>query len=550
MFKKDKKTWVSMVLFFAILVSTFGAPSAAKEDADSGGDYAKNETVYVNLTGDGSVAEINVVNSFTNVNGQITDFGQYESIVNLTNSQEPVIDGDKITFATGDHAQYYYQGTLSDKKIPWDFNLAYELDGKAIEPSLLSGANGALKIALDIELDEEAAPFYQDHYMLQISFPFDMERVRGINAPDATKVVVGKQAMLTFTLLPGEAGSFVIEANVADFAMDAIEITAINSSMSLDGIDNEISSGFGRLSSGFKEMIAGTGSLKDGLTELNGGINQLHRGAVELGAGKDAIIAAMAEYRGGLSAFTAGLPDLRHGSNRFNEGLSEGFEGVEELALAYDEIEDGLAGLLENKELLEPLATGLMQSPDPSTRMLAEAMLGLLGGTKQLHGGMKQANTGFAAYATGMGMMAEEYAALNKGLGDLAGAGNHLLDGYDELYDGASLAFGGLDELKMGTGQLKQETAVIPTEVQKLIDGQKEMENGIDEARVTLDQFTTMAEKSDPVSFVAPEQVVPETVQFIIRTPEIEQVSKSTVSEDGVDDGLSFWQRLLNLFSR
>jgi hypothetical protein len=84
--------------------------------------------------------------------------------------------------------------------------------------------------------------------------------------------------------------------------------------------------------------------------------------------------------------------------------------------------------------------------------------------------------------------------------------------------------------------------------VQKLINGQKEMNMGIDEAISILDEFTSMTEKTKPISFVAPDLVSPDTVQFIIRTPDIEVVATPTTGEDAEDSQTNFWQRLMNLF--
>ena len=59
-----------------------------------------------------------------------------------------------------------------------------------------------------------------------------------------------------------------------------------------------------------------------------------------------------------------------------------------------------------------------------------------------------------------------------------------------------------------------------------------------------------MAEGVAPISFVAPEQVTPDTVQFIIRTSEIEAAAVSVIDGDSEDSPVSFWQRFINLFAK
>ena len=116
MFKKDRKTVI--VLLMALILSMVSGLSAATDGVDQGEtEYAKNETIYVNLAGDGRVAEINVVNAFTGTNGEIVDYGTYESITNLTSSEDPVLDGDKITIYYGASDEVICGAELSIKEI-------------------------------------------------------------------------------------------------------------------------------------------------------------------------------------------------------------------------------------------------------------------------------------------------------------------------------------------------------------------------------------------------------------------------------------------------
>lgn len=62
----------------------------------------KEENVYVSLAGDGSVADIYIVNMFA-LDGktEIRDYGAYSSVRNLTSEADISLDGDSVTVSAG-----------------------------------------------------------------------------------------------------------------------------------------------------------------------------------------------------------------------------------------------------------------------------------------------------------------------------------------------------------------------------------------------------------------------------------------------------------------
>ena len=64
---------------------------------------------------------------------------------NLSNSSEPTLEEDLIKWAEiGDGQVFYYQGTLEDTALPWNFSFNYCIDGKVVDPSELAGRDGHL----------------------------------------------------------------------------------------------------------------------------------------------------------------------------------------------------------------------------------------------------------------------------------------------------------------------------------------------------------------------------------------------------------------------
>ena len=115
----------------SMLVGTTVFSAGAQAAWAAGTPSEKEEVVYANLSGSGEVTGVYVVNSFAG--GDITDYGTYTSIRNLTTTDEISTDGDEITFHT-DADKVYYQGDLASTEIPWDIEIHYYMDNTEYTP--------------------------------------------------------------------------------------------------------------------------------------------------------------------------------------------------------------------------------------------------------------------------------------------------------------------------------------------------------------------------------------------------------------------------------
>ena len=151
----------------------------------------KDENVYVNLNQDGSVDGIYVVNSYRlDADTQIVDYGNYESVKNLTSDAE--IQQQKGTVTVDAQAgEFFYQGNLQSKEIPWEISISYTLDGKEVSAKELAGKNGKLGISIHVGQNDQVDSEFFDNYLLQVTLTMDMERCSNLEAPGATAANVG-----------------------------------------------------------------------------------------------------------------------------------------------------------------------------------------------------------------------------------------------------------------------------------------------------------------------------------------------------------------------
>ncbi len=345
---KHLKKTVAALLSVAVILSSAASVYAGSNTSE------KEEVIYINTDGSGSVTEINAVNIFGS--GDITDYGNYSAVKMLNTDGKITLSGNKVTFTSGSD-RVYYQGTLKKTEIPWNISLRYFLDGKEISAEDLAGKDGSLKICFDIEKNSRCRGDFADSYALQAEFTLDTGKCENITADKATSANAGCDRQLTYTVLPGRNLSAVITADVSDFEMPAVTINGIKMNLGIDTGDMEISErideiidavnslddGAGELSSGLEKLYSATGSLKAGTATLDSKTGQLADGAGNLADGLLEITSKNRELTDGAYAAFSGL--CTASQQILNSQLEA--NGIEPVTLTPENYSDVLTGLLK-----------------------------------------------------------------------------------------------------------------------------------------------------------------------------------------------------------
>lgn len=513
----------------------------------------KDETVYVNLNYDGTVSKMNVVNFFkAEEAGIYQDYGNYVNIVNLTNDSKPQVEADSILWdLTNAEEDFYYQGQLNNGELPWAFTIEYKLNGEVVEASDLPGAVGELIITINVEENKAADEYFRQNYMMQITVPVNMQNSTLISAPGAVQMIAGHTKTLAFTVLPQTSNRFEIKAQVQDFTMDAMDIAMMKADLSSYMDVDEMTKGFGTMSEGMGDLAKGTVQLKDGITELSGGIDTLGSGLNKLSLGTPQLSEGMNQFGYGLNTFAGNLKGLSSGSSQMNEGMKGLAQNGKQLLSGYQDIEDGVSSLLSMKQELTALAGEMVKSTDPQTVLLAQAILGQLEGMSSLQTGLETLNTNLNQYTQGVEQAAGQYDTLNTGINALPEGFGKLTGGYQDIKSGNKAVYSAIDQFNKGLSDINLATAKIPEQVQQLADGQKDMKGGLDQAVEEIKALAGTTSGQDvikAVSFTAPGKIIPNSVQFVLRTPAIEKISKSNESVETEVEKVSFWDKLINLF--
>ncbi len=375
-------------------------------------EAGKEETVFVKTDASGSVNSIIVSDHLKNTEktAQLEDETYLTDIVNVKGKETYKADGTKLTWSANG-SDIYYQGT-TDKKLPVDVNITYELDSKEIAAKDLAGKSGHVKITLNyknnsaniVKIGGKDETIYTPFAAVS-ALTLDEEKFRNIKVTNGAAVADGKRNIIVGMAFPGLVESLnggkavdsklleniedeisipenvVIEADVTDFESGMI-ITLVTSDITraigLDAIDldsntsmSDMKDSMDKFSSAGKELADGTGALKDGAQKLADGSNSLASGSNSLYNGVVEYTNGASQLAGGISKLDSGAVSLDEGAGKLQSGLSQAKEGANALSNGISSVEsgakqvsDGATTLSDNAAQLSSGATSLKEGVD------------------------------------------------------------------------------------------------------------------------------------------------------------------------------------------
>ena len=117
--------------------------------------YSKDETVYTKANANGSSYQTIVSEHLKNSDNAelLKDMSTLLNIKNTNGDEEASQNGTSLEWKTSGN-DIYYQGN-TDKELPLDCTIKYELNGEEIAPNDLIGKSGNVKITIEYTNKEE-----------------------------------------------------------------------------------------------------------------------------------------------------------------------------------------------------------------------------------------------------------------------------------------------------------------------------------------------------------------------------------------------------------
>ena len=588
-----------MKKFLSIFLTIVLTAAAAAPAFAAGTPTQKEEVVYGLLEPDGSIQSVYVVNSFAG--GMITDYGNYSEVSNLTSSEKLTRNGDMITADTAAE-QFYYQGTLQAKALPWNIDIRYKLDGEEFSASDIAGKTGALEITIYITQNKSVNSVFYENYMLSVSLTLDTEKCTNIVSPNAMIASAGKNKIIAHTVLPENDANITVSANVRDFIMSGVEFSAVPLAMLIDLPDtgslsddmNSLSDAVDSLNNGVKKLSEGTAKTYSGAQKLADGSSDIASGLSELSGNSAEVLGASVQIntalfniskafdeQGGdfdfndIAALPAGLRQLADGLTGLTNGISTLKSGY---VSAYSALDSAMLSIPDTN--IDPTELYTAVSGDGALTAALSQLMDYYGAAKTVKGTYAVVRDAFAAVegsletlagsvgvisGTLSGMadeieqslddmdLAAKMQQLKIGLSQLSDNYNQFHIGLGEYMNGVELIAGGYGEVNAGIRSLSSGAGELSAGASRLYKGTSELNGAVadlpDTIQIEIDEIVKQYDKSDfaPVSFVSEKNTSVISVQFVLKTAPIELPATPEPAPEAPVK-LTFWQKLLKLF--
>ena len=343
---------------------------------------------YGNLT-DGSV-----VKSYrTNGIATLTDYGDYDEIINLTDGTVPARNGGMTTFRLDEKAlpgTFYFEGktTKPFQQLPWTISMSYTLNGVPTKAEDLAGQAGVVEIRLDIVPNGRASEYARNNYTLEAMAIFNQDDILSLEAPGAQVQLIGNLRAVLFLGLPGEECHYTIRVGSEDFAFGGMTFLMVPATLSqLEEI---------------AKLSERKDDLEDNYNKLSGSI--------------DSLLDTMTAMTGSLNASANGLEQLNKARGIFSDGKGVIYSGTDALR----EDLSNLADVLEPVEgQIETLSKTISDSKS-TLRSMTNTVSDLKGDLKDVESALRDLEDGTGDVRkvfSALGSLRESLKNLQKALG-------------------------------------------------------------------------------------------------------------------------------------
>ncbi|MDO4542015.1 MAG: hypothetical protein Q4C00_04190 [Bacillota bacterium] len=393
-----------------ILAVSFSAGAYAAENDD----LMKDETIYINLNSNGSVEQVQAVNHIaTPEAGIYVDYGDYSAIDNITGKEEPIVEGNKITWDLPQYENgFYYIGTLKAVELPWNFGITYFLDNKKVDAQDLAGATGEVKIKINAVANSKAENYFKDNFAMQMSLALDTDICSDIEALGGTTVLAGKTMTVSYTALPESDVNATITFDAKDLELPGLSVIFSPFSMDSYGSMGELEDNVTAMVDAMDALISGTQKLQSGMEQLTTGVGTLNEGSQALAEGADAADEGMEQYQQGLNTFSSYISAFASEMDNSLGALEDAGKNLESAKTALNQSAAKVEAAINN---IDRTAQGYQNN----IQALEEALNGLSTGLKDISSGLEkimQANSGMSSQlqsiVSGYGDLEKQYEAV------------------------------------------------------------------------------------------------------------------------------------------
>ena len=272
---------------------------------------SKSETVYSNLDSNGNAYKTIVSTQLTNEDklDEITDISNLLNIENTNGDETFRKEGNQIIWDSKGN-NIYYKGE-TDKQLPVECKITYELNGEEISAEELKGKSGNVKIKINytnnekhiVSINGQQVTMYTP-FIIVAGTKIDNTKNKNIQITNGKTVDNGESTLAVGIAMPGMQENIGIsksKINIPEeieisMETEDFEMGNIIAVVAVKGIDEDLTSDLNsmysqinELSNASSEILDGANQLKEGTSELVSGVDQLKDGTKTAYAGSKQI---------------------------------------------------------------------------------------------------------------------------------------------------------------------------------------------------------------------------------------------------------------------
>ncbi len=377
--KHTSKQWIAAAMS-AVLTLSCATPASAAAPAVPVSDGRKmtcDEAYYATLDYYGNLTDGSIVKSYV-LNGatSITDFGEYESVSNLTDSTVPAESAKRVAFDFADAAptHFYFEGktTKPYENLPWTISLSYTLNGVPMKAEDIAGKTGVVEILIDAIPNKNADEYARNNYTLEAMSIFNQDDILSLDAPGGQTQLVGNLRAALFITLPGEEGHYTIRVGTDSFEYGGMTFLMVPATLSqLEEISklgqrkNDLEDSYNKLSGSLDTLLESLADMEGGLNGAAAGLDRLNKARATISANKGKVYDDADELRGNIDDFLTVLDPVSGQLEDAGDAISETNDALRELV-------DGTNGLKGDLTKLEKDLKALQNGKGDTKEVLSD----------------------------------------------------------------------------------------------------------------------------------------------------------------------------------
>ena len=319
--------------------------------------YTKDETVYSKVKSNGENYQTTVTEHIKNTDdiNTLNDISELLNITNTNGDEKFSKENNSITWnAYGN--DIYYKGN-TEKEIPIETSINYELDGKEIEAKDLAGKSGKIKITINYTNKEERTVTVNGKtekmyvpFVIATGTIFDNTKIKNIKITNGRVVDNGTKTFVVALSCPGLVESLELKDDL-DIDLNKVEITFDAENFEIGNI----------MSVAMPKVFENTDidnldaldEIYSQINELKSASNQLVEGAKTLQDGTEEYIEKSSEFADGLATFNRGMNTATNSYDKIDEGIDSVNSNVDTLKNGASKINDGVNDLTDGLNTLQ-----------------------------------------------------------------------------------------------------------------------------------------------------------------------------------------------------